>query len=136
MVCLTLIVEKMNYLDFFSAWTNDRSDRVLIGYTTSNNLQIHMPIGDDPNSTFLQLVAHVRDRNGCVREWNMQPISVVPDMNSIITLITAVDLVLENSSLIISNPLIHILYNGNQNDVCPMSDFSCSNIEYDGWVNT
>jgi hypothetical protein len=107
----------MNRLIFFLAWTNDQSNRVLIGYTTSTILQVRMPIGD-LNSTLLQLIVHVRDLNDCVTEWNMDPISVISDMNSITNLITMIQSSLENSTLITSNPIINILYSGNQNDIC------------------
>ena len=114
------IFEEKNCFLFFSAWTNDRSNLVMVGYTTSTNLQVRMPIGD-LNSTLLQLIVHVRDLNDCMTEWNMHPISVISDINSIDNLITTIQSTFkntENSSIITANPFIQILYDGNQNDVC------------------
>jgi hypothetical protein len=89
----------------------------MIGYTTSTSFQVQMPI-DDLNSTLLQLVVHVRDLTDCMTEWDMHPITVIPDTNSITTLIITIQSTLENNSLITSNPFIHTLYGGDQNDVC------------------
>jgi len=44
---------------------------------------------------------------------NLSSVSVLPNMNSIISLITIVQ-----SGILTSNSLIDILYGGNQNDVC------------------
>jgi hypothetical protein len=92
----------------------------MLGYTTSTSLQVRMPMGD-LNSTLLQLLVHVRDLNDYMTEWNMHPISVIPDMESVNTLITVIQGIVnntENSSSITLNPFINILYGGNQNDIC------------------
>ncbi len=44
---------------------------------------------------------------------NLRSISVLPNMNNIISLITTVQ-----SGILTSNSLIDILYDGNQNDAC------------------
>jgi hypothetical protein len=92
----------------------------MLGYNTSTIFQVRMPIGN-LNSTLLQILVQVRDKYDCVTEVNLPWISVLPDMNNIISLIKAVESTLPDadySNMMTANSLISILYDGNQNDVC------------------
>jgi hypothetical protein len=88
----------------------------MVGYTTLNSFQIRMPV-NDLNVSLIQLMVYVRDKYDCTTEFDLPSISIVPDMNNIISLITTVESS-DYSSGISSNPLIEILYSGNQNDIC------------------
>jgi hypothetical protein len=92
----------------------------MLAYNTSNTFQVRMPIGN-LNSTLLQILVHVKDNCDCVTERILAPISVLSDMNNIISLIKTVEsaqITGDYSNIMISNPLVPILYDGNQNDVC------------------
>jgi hypothetical protein len=104
------------YSFFVSAWTSDRSNRLMIGYTTLDSFEIRMPV-NDLNVSLIQLMVYVRDQYDCTTEFDLPSISIVPDINNIISLITTVESS-DYSGEISSNPLIETLYSGNQNDIC------------------
>jgi hypothetical protein len=104
------------YSFFVSAWTSDRSNRLMIGYTTLDSFEIRMPV-NDLNVSLIQLMVYVRDQYDCTTEFDLPSISIVPDINNIISLITIVESS-DYSGEISSNPLIETLYSGNQNDIC------------------
>ena len=111
----------LEYFFFISAWTMDRPNRIMLGFTTRNTFQVRMPMGDS-NSTLLHLMVRVRNVFDCVTEMNMSSISVLSDTDSITDFITAVQLTYNNTrnnSRITSNPFIQILYgSGYENDIC------------------
>jgi hypothetical protein len=67
--------------------------------------------------SWIQLTVYVRDKYDCTTEFDLSSISIVPDINNIISLITIVESS-DYNTVIRSNPLIEILYSGNQNDIC------------------
>lgn len=92
----------------------------MLGYTTLNSFQVRMPI-NDLNSSLIYLLVRVRDQFDCFTELNFSSISISSDMNNILSLITNIQSAVINSdyrSVINMNPIINILYSGNQNDVC------------------
>lgn len=103
----------------FTAWTTDRSNRVMLGFTTSTNFQVRLPAGD-ANSTLLHLIVRVRDVYLCTTEVDMQYVSVIPDMAAIDTLINTIQLNVQNTdnnTAINSNSFVRILAGGDQNAV-------------------
>jgi hypothetical protein len=88
----------------------------MVGYTTLNSYQIRMSV-NDLNVSWIQLTVYVRDKYDCTTEFDLSSISIVPDINNIISLITIVESS-DYNTVIRSNPLIEILYSGNQNDIC------------------
>jgi hypothetical protein len=108
------------YSFFVSAWTSDRSNRLMIGYTTLDSFEIRMPV-NDLNVSLIQLMVYVRDVFDSITVLNLPSISIVPDIDSIASLMTAIKSTLATtnySNMMTSNPLVPILYGGNQNDVC------------------
>jgi hypothetical protein len=92
----------------------------MFGYTTSNTFQVRLPI-DNLNSSLIQLMVYVRDVFDSITVLNLPSISIVPDIDSIASLMTAIKSTLATtnySNMMTSNPLVPILYGGNQNDVC------------------
>lgn len=92
----------------------------MLGYTTSNSFQVRMPI-DDLNSSSIYLIVRIRDQYDCMTELNLSSISITSDMNNMISLMTIIQSAVVNSdfrNIINTNPILNILYSGNQNDVC------------------
>ena len=85
----------------------------MLGYTTLNTFQVRIAI-DDLNSSLVQLVVYVRDEFNSVTELNFSAVFIESDMNNIVSLMTTI----QSGIINFSDPLIQILYGGNQNDVC------------------
>jgi hypothetical protein len=95
------------------AWTTDPLKRVMLAFTPESYSQLRMPAGDD-NTSSLNLIAYVRDMLDCVAEFNMSSLTVVPDSAGIASFVDAVQ---NPGSEITNNPLVRLLFSGNQNTV-------------------
>ena len=79
-----------------------------------------MPI-DDLNSSLIQLTVHVRDQYDCATDLDLSSVTIVPDLNNIVSFMTIIESAVVNSdfnNIMTSNSLMNILYGGNQNDIC------------------
>jgi hypothetical protein len=94
-------------------WTKNRSERIMLGFTTLSIFQIRLPAGNDNTSTPMMMV-DIRDMLDCVAEFDMKSPVVVPDLTEINTLI---DVLQEPNNGATSNPFVRLLASRNQNTV-------------------
>ena len=101
----------------FLAWTNDRSTRSIVGFSTSPSLSVRLPAGDS-NVTMVYLSVRVRDQYGCSFEFDIPPVSMARDTTSIAMLINALQSASSHpnaTSQLNSNEIVQLLLSGNQN---------------------
>jgi hypothetical protein len=94
-------------------WTTDRSNLLMIGFSSMSNFDVQLPAGDDNTST-VNLIVHIRDTLECVAEYNMSSVSVIPDTAGINNLINNLQV---STSAVNNNPIVQLLAGGNQNTV-------------------
>ena len=95
------------------AWTNDQSERVMIGYSIVSIFTVRLPAGNDRNS-LLNVIVHIRDSVDCVREVNISSVIVSVDSMAINQLLDSLQ---TTSSERNQNPLVQLLSSANQNVV-------------------
>ncbi|UJR10866.1 hypothetical protein I4U23_015053 [Adineta vaga] len=101
----------------YYTWTTNRSNRLMLGYGSSSSFRVRMPMGHHHHSFSLQVTVRLHDSFDCITEFDLSPITVIPDLDNMNSLIQAITLS-DSLNEITSNPIVHILYGGNQNDVC------------------
>jgi len=106
-----LILEKI-YL-IILVWTTDRSNLLMIGFSSMSNFDVQLPAGDD-NTSMVNLIVHIRDTLECVAEYNMSSVSVIPDTAGINNLINNLQV---STNAANNNPIVQLLAGGNQNTV-------------------
>ena len=112
-------VRKRHVSVHFLAWTNDRSTRSIVGFSTSPSLSVRLPAGDS-NVTMVYLSVRVRDQYGCSFEFDIPPVSIARDTTSIAMLINALQSASSHpnaTSQLNSIEIVQLLLNGNQNQV-------------------
>jgi hypothetical protein len=85
----------------------------MLAFSLLPSLKIQLPAGDD-NTSSLNLTVHIRDVLNCVKEYDMEPVIVIPDLTAIDTLI---DVLKNPSNESTSNAIFQALNSGNQNTV-------------------
>jgi hypothetical protein len=94
-------------------WTTDRSNLLMIGFSSMSNFDVQLPAGDD-NTSMVNLIVHIRDTFECVAEYNMSSVSVIPDIAGINNLINNLQV---STSAVNNNPIVQLLAGENQNTV-------------------
>jgi hypothetical protein len=94
-------------------WTTDRSNLLMIGFSSMSNFDVQLPAGDD-NTSMVNLIVHIRDTLECVAEYNMSSVSVIPDIAGINNLINNLQV---STSAVNNNPIVQLLAGENQNTV-------------------
>ncbi|CAF1470214.1 unnamed protein product [Adineta ricciae] len=89
-------------------WTNDSTQRMIIGYSSVATLEMYLPVGDDQLS-LVHWIVQVRDQLGCITETNVSSVTVFSNLAAINDLINDV----QNSTPV--NPILQLLASGNQN---------------------
>jgi hypothetical protein len=106
-----LILENIYVL--ILVWTTDRSNLLMIGFSSISTFDVQLPAGDD-NSSMVNLIVHIRDTFECITEYNMSSVSVIPDTTVINNLINNLQV---STSAANNNPIVQLLASGNQNTV-------------------
>jgi hypothetical protein len=83
----------------------------MIAFTFVSNIEIRLPSGDD-NTSLVNLIVYIRDTLGCITEYNMTSVTVVPDTVAINDFIDSLQ---TSTNAANSNPIVQILTGGNQN---------------------
>jgi hypothetical protein len=86
---------------------------MMLGFTTESVYQLRLPTSIDPSTT-LHVIAQIRDTFGCVTEYNLSLVIVIPDLLAISNLIKTLQRSNTNRS---SDPLIQLLAGENENTV-------------------
>lgn len=85
----------------------------MLGFTTESTFKIRLPAGDE-STYFLNIVVHIRDKIDCVKEYDMDPVIVVPDLQEINNLI---EMVQEPKHEETKGPFVHALASTDQNRI-------------------
>ena len=94
-------------------WTNDITKRQLIAFSFVSDTEIRLPTADDGVSS-LNLLVNIRDTLGCITEYNLTSVHVLPDTAGINGLIDSLQVSVSAAN---GNPIVQILTSGNQNAV-------------------
>lgn len=94
---------------FHLAWTTDNSQKIIVAYSPESTFQVRLPPGDNQTS-LLNIAIHVRDTLDCVTVVNMTRIPVMTDQREINDLLNL-------ANLSNNNPIVQLLWSGNQNIV-------------------
>ena len=95
------------------AWTNEPSERIIIGYSVVSTFTVRLPAGNRLDS-FLHVLIHIRDLVDCVQEVNMSSVIVSVDSTSIDHLLDSLQATSTERN---RNPYVRLLFSGNQNVV-------------------
>ena len=93
----------------FAGWTSDPADRTIVAFSWLPTIQLRLPPGDI-NTSLLHLSVAIRDKLDCLIQVSLSPVVVATDWNEI-------DQLLQSLQAPTSNPLVQILFSGNQNAV-------------------
>ena len=107
-LCLTLILAIG-----IIGWTTDRTDRVILAFSSSPTLQLRLPAGTD-NHSKVHVIGFIRDTLFCATEFNLTSVVVVLDSEKITNF---VDSLQNSTSGLTKNILTQILASGNQNAI-------------------
>ncbi|CAF3807836.1 unnamed protein product [Rotaria sp. Silwood1] len=94
-------------------WTKDSSQRVIMAFSPVSDFQVRLLTGEN-QTLLLNIVIYIRDFLDCITEVNMSSISVISDSAGINDLINNIQ---SSSNEITNNPIVQLLYSGNQNIV-------------------
>ncbi|CAF0859705.1 unnamed protein product [Rotaria sordida] len=94
-------------------WTKDSSQRIMIAFSPVSDFQVRLVTGDKQTS-LLNIVIYIRDFLDCITEVNVSSVSVISDFVEINDLINKIQ---SSSNEITNNPIVQLLYSGNQNIV-------------------
>ena len=102
------------YFIVFLAWTNERSEQMMIAYSVVSTFTVRLPAGNRQQNFLLHLIIHIRDTVDCIQEINISSVIVIVDTSSINQFIQN----LQGTSVEKNrNPYIRLLSSGNQNIV-------------------
>jgi hypothetical protein len=85
----------------------------MIGFTSISNIQVRLPAGDG-NRSVVNMIVYIRDTLGCITEYNITSVNVVPDTVGINNLINSLQI---STNAANNNPIIQLLASGNENIV-------------------
>lgn len=89
---------------------------MMLGFSSKPTVQLRLPAGTDSRS-LVHLIVYIRDKLGCVTEFNLPSVVVVFDFAKITNL---VEILQSTSNQINTHPFAKILANGNQNNIAQM----------------
>ncbi|CAF3461279.1 unnamed protein product [Rotaria socialis] len=98
---------------FFFGWTTDRTERIMLAFTTLPTLKIRLPAGNG-NTSLLVMMVHIRDMLDCMTEFYMEAPVVILDLTEINTLINVLQEPTKGATI---NPFVQLLGSGYQNTV-------------------
>jgi hypothetical protein len=102
-----------NLLLIILGYTTDRSEEIIIAFSSISEFEVRLPSGND-NTSILNLFVQISDILDCISEYNMTSVIVTSDLLGINDLINT----FENSpDSLTTNPFIQLLASGNQNTV-------------------
>ena len=111
-----LFIEYPFLVSSIEGWTSDATDRTMLAFSSNPTIQLRLPAGTDSQSS-VHLVVYIRDKLGCVTEFNLPPVVVVFDFAKIANL---VEILQSTSDQINTHPFAKILANGDQNSIGQM----------------
>jgi hypothetical protein len=94
-------------------YTVDRSNEVMITFSTVSKFQVRLPCGDD-NTSLLNLFIYIRDTLDSVTEFNISPVIVTSDLSDITDLINTLQ---SSSSSLTNSPIIRLHLSENPNTI-------------------
>ncbi|CAF4543691.1 unnamed protein product [Rotaria socialis] len=97
----------------FYGWTTDRTERIMLAFTTLPTLKIRLPAGNG-NTSLLVMMVHIRDMLDCMTEFYMEAPVVILDLTEINTLINVLQEPTKGATI---NPFVQLLGSGYQNTV-------------------
>ncbi|CAM4924059.1 unnamed protein product [Rotaria socialis] len=97
----------------FYGWTTDRTERIMLAFTTLPTLKIRLPAGNG-NTSLLVMMVHIRDMLDCMTEFYMEAPVVILDLTEINTLINVLQEPTKGATI---NPFVQLLASGYQNTV-------------------
>jgi len=113
MIDKSRIDQLFNLLLIILGYTTDRSEEIIIAFSSVSEFEVRLPIGND-NTSILNLFVQISDILDCISEYNMTSVIVTSDLLGINDLINT----FENSpDSLTTNPFIQLLASGNQNTV-------------------
>ena len=108
-----LVKDRIYYRLKIKGWTTDPAERTILAFSFVPNIELRLPAAMD-NQSLIHIVGLVRDTLNSQTEFNVSSVLVRPDSETILDLVER----LQNSTAdLISNPLVKILADGNQNTI-------------------
>ncbi len=113
MIDKSRIDQLFNFLLIILGYATDRSEEIIIAFSSISEFEVRLPSGND-NTSILNLFVQISDILDCITEYNMTSVIVTSDLLGINDLINT----FENSpDSLTTNPFIQLLASGNQNTV-------------------
>ena len=113
MLIIQIDLNRISFLFLLLVWTTDRSERIIIAFSSVSVFQVLLPPGDDQTSE-VHLLVNIRDQLDCITEYNMSSVTVVSDSAAIDDLIHHIG---SSSNNLASNSIVRLLVSKNQNTV-------------------
>ncbi|CAF1019455.1 unnamed protein product [Adineta ricciae] len=94
-------------------WTNNKKEKMIIGYSEVSIFNVQLPIGDNQTS-LLHLFIDIRDEMNCINEINISSVYILFDNEGIDNLLNDIS---QSKGENTTNSIIHLLASQNQNIV-------------------
>ena len=99
---------------FYQRQQQSSDEMIMLGFSVWSVIETRLPSPNNESSSILNLVVHIRDYLNCVREYELEPVTVRPDHMEIEAFVD----VLTNSQVhSTNNSILQQLTTGNQNVV-------------------